>query len=116
MNPRTLLTAPIAVLAAAVLPALAQAPAAVSAMPAIPTHNCVAPEYPTKPSVKLRVDTFNQKVEAFNRDNKTYSECIKKYVDDTNRLGKAAADAANKAIDEYNKYNEELKQKIEAEN
>ena len=54
-------------------------------------------------------------VEAFNRDYKTYGECIKKYVEDTKAWVKVAADAGNKAIDEYNKYAEEIKQKIEAE-
>jgi hypothetical protein len=111
MNPRTLLTAPIAVLAAAVLPALAQAPAAVTttpAMPAIASHNCVAPEYPGGNASKLRVDTFN-------RDYKAYGECIKKYVDENNKWVKAAAEAGNKAIDEYNKYTEDLRKKIDAE-
>jgi len=111
MNPRTLLTTPIAVLAAAALPALAQAPApsaATPAMPAIAYHNCVAPEYPGKDASKLRVENFN-------RDYKTYGECIKKYVDENNKWVKAAAEAGNKAIDEYNKYTEDLRKRVEAD-
>ena len=89
-------------------PALAQAPSEAEAMPPIPVHHCVAPEYPSKPASKLRVD-------AFNRDYKAYGDCMKKYVEDTNRWLKAVTDAVNKAIDDYNKYTEDLKNKIEAE-
>ena len=108
MNPRPFLIAPIALLAVAALPALAQAPATATAMPAIPPPNCSAPQYPGRDASKSRVD-------AFNGDYKVYGECMKKYVDDTNRWVKDAADAANKAIDEYNKYTEDIKKKIEAD-
>jgi len=110
MNPRLFLIALIAALALAGLPALAQAPApaTANAMPAVPPHNCVAPEYPGKDASKLRVDKFNQ-------DYKTYGDCMKKYVDDTNKWVKAAAELANKAIDEYNRYTEDLKKRIEGD-
>ena len=108
MNPRLFLIAVIAALALAGLPALAQAPATATAMPAVPPHSCVAPEYPGKDASKSRVDKFNQ-------DYKTYGECIKKYVEDTKLWVKAAADAGNKAIDEYNKFAEDINKRIEAE-
>ena len=108
MNPHPFLIAPIALLAAAALPALARAPSTATAMPAIPSPNCVAPAYPGRDASKSRVDVFNS-------DYKVYGDCMKKYVDDTNRWVKAAADAANKAIDEYNKYTEDLKKRIEAD-
>jgi hypothetical protein len=116
MTLRPFLTPALAMLAAAALPALAQAPApAQTQTVVIPPHNCVAPEYPSKPGLQLRGDAYNRAVEAFNRANKAYGECIKKYVDDTRTWAKAAVDAGNNAIDQYNKYNEDVKQKIEAE-
>ena len=60
-------------------------------------------------------DAYNRAIEAFNRDYKTYGECIKKYVDNTNVWIKLTADTANKAIDEYNKYTADLKATIESE-
>ena len=115
MNPRPFLMTLIASLALAGLPALAQAPVTATAMPSVPSHNCVAPKYPSEAGLQKRGEAYNRAVEAFNRDYKAYGECIKKYVEDTKLWVKAAADAGNKAIDEYNKYAEEIKQKIEAE-
>ncbi|HEY2969120.1 MAG TPA: hypothetical protein VGK75_12230 [Casimicrobiaceae bacterium] len=115
MNPRLFLIALVTPLAIAGLPALAQAPATATAMPAIPSHSCVAPKYPSEAGLQKRGEAYNRAVDAFNRDYKTYGECIKKYVEDSKVWVKAAADAGNKAIDEYNKYSEELKQKIDAE-
>ena len=108
MNLRPFLIAPIAALAVAALPARAQAPSTAATVAAIPSHNCVAPQYPGRDAPKSRVD-------AFNGDYKVYGDCMKKYVDDTNRWVKAAAESANKAIDEYNKYTEDLKKKVEAD-
>ena len=111
---RPLLTSALATLA---LPLLAQTPPpaqTANQAPAIPSHHCVAPQYPSKEGrMEKRADAYNRAVEAFNRDNKTYGECIKKYVEDNKVWAKAAADAANKAIDEYNKYTEEMKKKLE---
>jgi hypothetical protein len=115
MNPRPFLIPPIAVLAVAALPALAQAPSTATAMPAIPQHKCVAPAYPSEAGLQKRGEAYNRAVDAFNRDYKTYGECIKKYVEDNKVWVKAVADAGNNAIDEYNKYSEELKKKIDAE-
>jgi hypothetical protein len=48
-------------------------------------------------------------------DYKAYGECVKKYVEDTKVWVKEVADAGNKAIDEYNKYNANLKEKLAEE-
>ena len=93
MNSRLFLIALVAVPALAALPALAQAPATATAMPAVPSHNCVPPRYPSEAGLQKRGEAYNRSVEAFNRDFKTYGECIKKYVDDTKLWVKAAADA-----------------------
>jgi phosphate-selective porin len=119
MTPRSLGTA-IAVLAMLALPASAQTPAAAGA-PAtqafvVPQHNCLGPKYPSKETtMQLRGDAYNRAIEGFNRDYKAYGECVKKYVDDVKIWQKELADAGNKAIDEYNKYTAEIKEKIEAE-
>jgi hypothetical protein len=113
---RPLLTAVLVTLA---LPTLAQTPP--PAQPptqalVIPQHGCVAPKYPSKENLmQLRGDAYNRLVEGFNRDNKAYGECIKKYVDDTKAWMRELVDAGNKAIDEYNKYTADIKEKIEAD-
>jgi hypothetical protein len=136
MTPRSSLTSIAAVLAAVALPVLAQtapqnpAPAdsATQAF-AVPPHNCVAPQYPSKDasvkestttlkgseSQQKSMEAYNRAVEAFNRDAKAYETCIKKYVADTKTWMQAVADAGNKAVDEYNKYTAELRAKVEAE-
>jgi hypothetical protein len=116
MTPRFFLAA----LAALAVPALAQTPAAAPAPTTqpftVPPHNCVAPKFPSKPeTVQLRGDAYNKVIEAFNASYRTYGECIKKYVEDTKVWVKEVADSGNKAIDEYNKYTADLKEKIEAE-
>jgi hypothetical protein len=120
MTLRPLLTrASLAALATLALSVLAQTPTptpAPSQALVIPPHSCVAPEYPTKEKrERLRGDAYNRAIEAFNRDNKAYGECIRKYVEDTKALVKAAADAGNKAIDEYNKYTADMKKTLEEE-
>jgi hypothetical protein len=103
MTFRFLRSVPLFVLAAAALPALAQTP---PEPPSVPHHNCTAPAYPGRDANKAEVDKFNA-------DYKAYGDCMKKYVEETNRWLKATADEVNKAIDEYNKYTENLKKKIE---
>ena len=119
MTLRFSLASAIAALALSALPAIAQNPPATAAAAqsfTVPPHNCVAPEYPTKEKTeRLKGDAYNRAIEAFNRDYKTYGECIKKYVDNTNVWIKLTADTANKAIDEYNKYTADLKATIESE-
>lgn len=124
MTPRLTLISMAAALAIVALPAVAQtaaqaaAPssAAAAASFAVPQHSCVAPAYPTKEStMQLRGDAYNRAIEKFNNDAKTYSECMKKYVDDTRQWVKQVADAGNKAIEEYNKFNADVREKIEAD-
>jgi hypothetical protein len=88
-------------------PPTAATPATTAALPVIPAHTCVAPTFPPK-------DAANAKIVAFNADYKIYGDCIKKYVDDNRTWINAVVESNNKAIDEYNKYNENLKQQIEA--
>jgi hypothetical protein len=118
MTPRFFLAA-LASFAALAVPALAQqTPAAAPATQAftVPPHNCVAPKFPSRPeTTALRGDAYNKVIEAFNANYKAYGECIRKYVDDTKVWVKEVADSGNKAIDEYNKYTADLKEKIEAE-
>jgi hypothetical protein len=119
MTLRLLLTRALAAFATVALPVLAQTtpPAqTASQAPVVPPHNCVAPTYPTKEELsRKRGDAYNRAVEAFNRDNKAYGDCIRKYVEDTKVWVKAFAEASNKAIDEYNKYVEAIKKTVEEE-
>jgi len=92
----------------AVLTAHAQNTPAPVAMPAVPPHNCVIPEYPGKLASNTRIN-------AFNREFKGYGECIKKYIDDTKALTNAAIEAGNKAIDEYNKAVKDIKAQTAAD-
>jgi len=82
----------------------------------VPVNPCVAPVYPSKERTeRLKPEAYNKAVETFNHDYKAYGECIKKFVDDTKQLLKAVADAGNKAIEDYNKYNTDLHEEIEAD-
>jgi len=112
---RSSMASAIAALAVLALPASAQTPPAAQPL-VIPQHACVAPKYPSKENtMQLRADAYNRAIEAFNRDYKTYGECIKKYVDETKVWLKEVADAGNKAVDEYNKYTADIKEKVESE-
>jgi hypothetical protein len=77
-----------------------QQPAA-PAMPAIPQHTCVKPEFPGAFADSRRFDRFN-------KEYKAYSDCIKKYVDETKVLSDAIVEAGNNAIKEYNAFSAEL--------
>jgi hypothetical protein len=78
----------------------AQQPAA-SAMPAVPAPTCVKPEFPNNLADARRIERFN-------KESKTYGECIKKYIDETKALADAVIEAGNKAIKEYNAFIEAL--------
>jgi len=95
-------------------PATEQAPAAQAPAPTtgtasrpVPEPSCVAPEYPGELA-------SNNRITAFNHDYKAYGECIKKYVEDNRAWINAVVDANNKAVEDYNKYNTELKKQIDA--
>ena len=107
---------PIALAAAGALacalatPSFAQAPAAPAE---IPKHTCGTP--PTLPGERMMEDNTIRR--RFERETKTYGDCVKAYVAErqaaANALqnqAKAQAEAANTAINEYNaamkKYND----------
>jgi hypothetical protein len=121
---RLFLAASLVSITAGALPAHAQAPApapaptpaATAAMPAVPKQTCVKPELP-----RAGGSAEALRMSAFNRDYKTYADCVKKYVEDTNALATAsnalatASIAAGKAaIDEFNSLNAELNARREA--
>jgi hypothetical protein len=89
-------------------PAPPAQPAAVTGMPTVPSHNCVAPQYPGKsaPDAKIKV---------FNASYKEYGECIRKYVDNARTLANAAISSGNDAVTEYNKYTEDVKKQLDAD-
>jgi hypothetical protein len=78
----------------------AQQPAA----PAIPALTCVKPELPGAFADSRRLDRFN-------KEGKTYGDCIKKYVDETKAISDAAIEAGNKAIKDYNAFAAEVEEK-----
>jgi hypothetical protein len=99
----------IAALALGVTYASAQSPAAVPAAtaPTIPANTCVKPEFPGKLASTARVNAFNKEI-------KTYGDCIRKYIEELKAIALAATAAGNSAIDEYNAYSADIKAKIEA--
>lgn len=82
----------------------------------VPPYTCVQPKYPSKEGVtQLRAEAYNKAVEQFNKDYKVYAECVKTYVENSKQWVKEIADAGNKAIDEYNKYQAMVQEHMEAE-
>jgi hypothetical protein len=78
----------------------AQQPSA-PAMPSVPAPTCVKPEFPGAFSDSRRFDRFN-------KEYKIYGECIKKYVEETKTAADAIIESGNKAIKEFNAFNDEL--------
>ena len=107
--------------APAATPTAAQGSSSVAATPGgqgftVPPYTCVAPKYPSKDSVtQLRAEAYNKAVEAFNKEYKAYADCVKNYVENSKQWVKEIADAGNKAIDEWNKYQAMVKDQMEAE-
>jgi hypothetical protein len=86
----------------------AQGPAAAPASPiVIPPITCVKPEYPGKMASDHRFAEFKKELTA-------YGACVKQYVDDANRIVNAAAAAVNAVIDDYKKFNADIKAQDEA--
>jgi hypothetical protein len=100
MISRTFAVPALAVFAFLASIAGAQQPAA-TAMPAVPASTCVKPEFPGPFADSRRIDRFN-------REYKSYADCIKKYVDETKTTSDAIIEAGNKAIKEFNAFNDEL--------
>jgi hypothetical protein len=100
MLSRTFAVPTLAVLACIASIAHAQQPAA-TAMPTVPAQTCAKPEFPGPFADSRRIDRFN-------REYKAYADCIKKYVDETKTASDAIIEAGNKAIKEFNAFNDEL--------
>jgi hypothetical protein len=71
------------------------------AMPTVPPSTCVKPEFPGPFPDQRRFDRFN-------KEYKAYADCTKKYVADTKAVSDAYFEAGNKAVKEFNAFNEEL--------
>ncbi|MEO8740057.1 MAG: hypothetical protein ABI537_10180 [Casimicrobiaceae bacterium] len=84
--------------------ALAQQPAPAptgTAAVAVPPPTCAKPEFPGAFSDQRRFDRFN-------KDSKTYTDCIKKYIAETKAVADANIAAGNAAIKDFNAYIEEV--------
>jgi hypothetical protein len=73
------------------------APAAPAAAVNVPKHTCVKPAALTKTS-------NNEAKLQFNKDIKTYRECLDAYSTEMRRTAEAHISAGNTAIDEYNAF------------
>lgn len=78
----------------------APAPAGTATITVAPP-TCVKPEFPMQFSDQRRFDRFN-------REAKTYADCIKKYIADTKAVSDANIEAGNNAIKDFNAYIEEV--------
>jgi hypothetical protein len=95
------LSASLAAFAFAQTPAPQAAPAATAAAPA---HNCVRPEEPGNLGTKSQFS-------AFNRDVKSYRECLQAFVKAQAALVKHHEELGNNAVKEYNDYVTEMNKK-----
>lgn len=76
--------------------AMAQQPA-----PAKATHNCVKPEHPGPFAREPQLKAFTRNVE-------TYKSCVQKFAADQQEAAKAAFEAGNAAVKEFNDFIAEL--------
>ena len=117
---RLLLTASLVAIAVGVPPVYAQQPVpdATPAAPGIPKNTCAKPDTSRigGTAESMRGAAGALRMSAFNRDYKTYSECIKKYVEETNAISSAASAAGKAAIEEFNAVTAEAKARSEAAN
>ncbi|MGQ5521850.1 hypothetical protein ACUHMQ_01165 [Chitinimonas sp. PSY-7] len=77
--------------------ALADETAAPAAPAIAAKHSCTQPELPGKMASEMKKKNFTKRF-------KEYGECMKKYIDEQSATMKAANDAGNAAISEYNTY------------
>ncbi len=68
----------------------------------MPQSTCVKPEIPMAKSDSRTIDRFN-------KNYKTYADCVKKYVAENQALVDKIIANGKVVIDEYNAFNEELK-------
>ena len=73
----------------------------------MPATTCVKPDLPG-------AFADSRRFERFNKEGKAYSDCIKKYVDETKALSDATIEAGNKAIKEYNAFVAEVDERAAA--
>lgn len=86
----------LVLVALAAAPALAQQPAAGGGSEAVPKHNCAKPgEFPGN------LASDGQKRQ-YQRDYIAYTECLKKFATDQNKLAEPHIKAANDTVNEYN--------------
>ncbi len=78
-------------------PAAPAAPSATAAAIAAAKPVCEKPEYPGRLADQSKIDRFNKKYKA-------YGDCMRKFIDEQSAISKAAADAGNNAINEFNAY------------
>ena len=100
MIPRTTAVCTLAAIAFAASLADAQQPAA-PPMPVVPVSTCAKPDLPGAFADQRRFDRFN-------KEYKAYADCIKKYIAETKAVSDANVEAGNKAIKEFNAFNDEL--------
>ncbi|PHV12397.1 hypothetical protein [Chitinimonas sp. BJB300] len=84
-------------IAAALISTAAMADEPATAQPAAAKHSCAQPELPGKLASEMKKKSFTKRF-------KEYGECMKKYIDDQSAAMKAANDAGNAAISEYNTF------------
>jgi hypothetical protein len=114
MNYRHFLAVSLVAIAVGAPPASAQQPAPATTV-AIPKHSCVKPDVSRLGgTADMRGSAEALRMTTFNKEYKAYSECIKKYVEDTNAISTAANAAGRAAIDEFNAITAEAKAKSEA--
>jgi len=89
-------------------------PAPAAPVPAVPKPTCVKPEYPGRLASERGTHASDTRMRSFNRDIKTYQECMKQYTVDQAALAKAHNDAANAAVDEYNAFVKDIQTQQEA--
>ena len=99
----------VAALALAAAPALAQQPAATTPSGDVPKHNCAKPgEFPGN------LASEGQKRQ-YQRDYIAYTDCLKKFVSDQNKLAEPHIKAANDTVNEYNAAVKSFNDMVEAE-
>ena len=76
------------------------APAEASTITVAPP-TCVKPDFPGPFSDQRRFERFN-------KESKTYADCIKKYIAETKAVSDANIAAGNNAIKEFNAYVQEV--------
>jgi hypothetical protein len=116
MISRLSLAISLVAIAVGALPAYAQEATATSTPVAIPKNSCVKPSVPKSSGTLIGGASEALRMNNFNRDYKAYSDCIKKYVEDTNAIASAANAAGKATIDEFNAVTAEAKARSDAAN